>query len=100
MNKWHIMNTIEFINLTLVLFMILTSCSNSQNKFEDIKVNLVSKNRICQILEPRLISTHLYERDFSISPDKKQIAFTRGDNKQNRRYLMSMTKLNGQLNKV
>ena len=78
--------SIFFLSLLLIVF----ACSSSK---EIIRyTNLEAAISQPTIFAPNLISTDLYERDLAISPDGKEIIFSRGDYKQFLRCLFRIEK--------
>jgi hypothetical protein len=72
----------------------LASCKEN-DRSKSIELNLKSTTNQVELFGEGLISTDLYEREMAISPDGKELTYTLGDYKQQRRCLVQFKKVDG-----
>ncbi|WP_299552640.1 exo-alpha-sialidase [Seonamhaeicola sp.] len=81
------------ISAFIILLSILINCSHS--KPQKTLINFETAPDSLELLFPDAISTHLTQRDFALSPDRNEIIYTLGNQKESRRMLVSLKKENG-----
>ena len=78
----------------LLLIIFLTTSCNSDQKSNSINLAIEKSVDSLEVFAENIISTHLVERDFALSPNRKEIIFTLGDFKQKKRFLVHLKKEN------
>lgn len=84
---------------SFIIILMLSSFIISCNDQPSSRFGFEEATSDISILEKGIISTALYERDLAISPDNKEIIFTRGDYKQHRRCLVQLINKDGEWTK-
>ena len=88
------MNIHANLCLYLILILLLIGC-NRPKKETRTKLHFTTATDSLKMLFPGSISTHLYERDFALSPDRNEIMYTIGNFDQSKRTLVHIKKENG-----
>ncbi|MDX1685179.1 MAG: exo-alpha-sialidase [Saprospiraceae bacterium] len=83
---------LKYFLFLAVLFGLLNGCVYKNEEDSQPKENPEEKMDAVHIFKPNIISTPLYERDLAITPDRKEMIYTLGDQKQTRRCLVSVKK--------
>ncbi len=78
-------------NFSLILLLLFTCTKKSENQVLD----LIKSPTSVELFAPGVVSTGLYERDMAISPDGREIIYSLGDYKQNRRCLVLIRESEG-----
>lgn len=81
----------KLVNLMFFTLFIFTACHQEKTSHLELQTNPGTPT----LVGDGLISTNLYERDIAIAADGKMLMYTLGDQKQNRRCLVSMKESNG-----
>ncbi|MDR7127905.1 Tol biopolymer transport system component [Algoriphagus sp. 4150] len=91
------MKCIKFLSLLFLISQL--SCRSTKNDSDIKGIDLHVTSSTPHLFAEGLVSTPFYERDMAISPAGDEVVFTRGDYKQNYRFLISIKKRKGEWGK-
>ena len=83
---------IKLYTRLLLISLLLISCKDMD---EPVQLDFETSPNSLELLFSGEISTHLNQRDFTLSPDRNEIIYTLGNQDQSRRILVSRKKVNG-----